>query len=325
MKKTPFIILMLLFGALVLGSCESEDVVLIKESSVVENSLIKNKRLAFDSIDDFLDLMNKLSNKNAKELSEWEKALGFISLRTYTDNHNLEIPENVSSIAIFLNKDYEYQIGNKIYYINGETEYIIDNEDEELLEIVKKEIENGKVMVHDNLETSLITKNLVSSNNNNEKYVNAPYQREFTDHGVRFKFVDEIYMYTYASTTVLQVRMKFEYRGSRGWHPANGEWVYKRMTNVSITGSQHYGWFSFSKPLMSTSPVIPQLPTPNGGSKSNLVYTVFLSKACIWDLRVNASFLSVVYPQNNANIGSVHSYNVPSASWYFQGQNFCNL
>lgn len=313
MKKLNFFALLLVI--LILGSCESGDNILIEENSVAENFQVKNKRLVFDSYEDVVKSINKLAGKSTEELDIWEESLGFTSLRRYKSLNKEEIPIEVSSIAMIINKNYEYKIENDIIFIHKGIEYIIKNEDEELLALVKQEITSGIQPEHENLEINKIFSEPVPpSNEDFTKYISAPYQYEFygRPNGPRLKFVNELVIWYYGGYTMITLRAKFEWKKGRKWLPA-GEIVNKMIRTIEI-----HEYVNLSGP--STPGIQISNAAVYANSRTNLAYSAATTSRCLNDLSISANFVSTVYPQYG--ITSTHSYNT-GAEWYFSGTTFC--
>jgi len=267
MKK----ITILMFALIAFWSCEKKEITLNEsaDESYVESVnpldyvVVNNNRLVFADSVHFINCLNAISELTKEELDLWETNLGFKSYRTYSNNIlNKEweefmivseaggnadeltttvLTEMPVILSTLTNIDCEYQVGEKIIWLNNECEYIINSKNEDLLVKLKQDNfikdSNEEVLIHK------ITKTYAKINeehfdDNTKDWQDARYQYQFVYGDHEYKFVFECCTWDLYYTGVLQVRNKFEYKKGSSW-PHAGELVY-RYTNVNVTYNYQY-------------------------------------------------------------------------------------
>lgn len=275
MKK----ITILMFALIAFWSCEKEEITVKEDlnSNYVESSnpldliVLENDRLVFESNEHFNNCLNEIAKMNDEELDLWETSLGFKSYRTYSNNiikkeweefmavseaggnvdeledtELTEMPEILSALA---NTECEYQVGTKIFWLNKEYEYIIDNQNEELLTEIKKN-KSAKssfdgVHVHKVTKTYAKTNEALKDDKTKSDWHDSRYQYQFKFENHEYKMVFECCVWDYNGRNgYYEVRNKFEYKKGSSWKHAGQIVTRKTNITVSILDSHIVGWES---------------------------------------------------------------------------------
>lgn len=215
-----------------------------KEKEEINN---QNDRLLFENMQEFNDKYLILSKINSKEeLNFWAQSKNHSNLLYSSDS----LIENYSdALKTILNKDAEFELNDTIIWFNNGNLYAFSKNDEPNLISLKKHPEKCKKIGSVNLNT--IGESKLKSTNIGLGKLDARNQFQFTQQyyqpcggtrralsGTR-KYVHEIYDESYAYNpgpviySYLHLRIKLEYKGSKGWKAA-GE---QREISVNVSGS----------------------------------------------------------------------------------------
>jgi hypothetical protein len=285
---------------------------------------VKNGRLVFSGMEALKNTLALLQQKNTEELNEWETTMKFSSLRKTLSstslNENSFSAKLPATFTTILNSQGEYQVNDKIMWVNEDNHYIVENSDEQLLSELKKNLDgNYKGISKTKILYSTIplkNKERKLSFNKDISDIDARYQHQYKRGNTEFKIVFEAYKayVLYPNNTVwsmVGVRIKHEYwkkrRIGRGsWNPA-GEIVQKNVRNLTASVTQ-----SFDN---ATVVVPPQSKSQHDGS--NLDYQLvgtWLADPITAPLKVNyirGDFEASVDDYSNSG----GYYREPNASW----------
>lgn len=287
----------------VLMSCSKQEDVQPIATSITAipstNAQVKivNGRVVFadlTALNQTQDALNKLGNSQAstQALADWEKNLGFASLRAAasSEDSHLEALETQGvptpahdlmykfgfplTYASLINPVGEYQVGGKIYWFHDGLKYQANSEEE--LAAIKKNPSAAKVKLSAGYKTIKNTKGLPTGETNrtiagDDPYADNKYNHEFTitgESGSRRRTIYDINVFTddrgtdyggfyHFWYTSLNLQIKYEYYsyGKRKWYPVNE--TFNWTTNVSF----------------DATPSIPYQNTPAGTQRGSANYT----------------------------------------------------
>jgi hypothetical protein len=266
-------ILSLFFVCALVVSCDQK---IEPNVNQVESSIkVENGRLAFSSTKEYLETTQSLFKMDEKSLDEWEKKFNINSLRKLfkaksTDSQvlisdELNSFENASEFMLAtLNTNGEIQVGDTIIWYNKGVKHYVPNKNEDLLIRIKKNPKESTILGEYSIgilgerETNKQARITISANNGS---LNAFWQRQFTyyrngsPYGIR-KYVHELYVQTQSmrcfpggcdTQSTIYLRVKLEYRDSRGNWPAAGE-ARQVTVNVNSTDAQYFSSGSLIAP-----------------------------------------------------------------------------
>ncbi len=333
-KRLNFRILLFVFCLAIFGACQNQvkDIEKVINSSnlAIEGtfSLLANSdeikaingRLVFANLDVYNKTLSEIGKMTQKQVNDWERLMGFSSLRTYNLNNtqNQQLAEIPLTYASLLNAKGEYQIGSLIAWMHtdGYT-YFIEKADEKLLKKVQSSPKNATVT-----KFPFGTKNIpikVNSNGLVTTYatipgngVDARYQYQYSSGGITYKMVFEVYSYAQPALGIggwgysneLLTAVKLEYRQNNGNWAAAGETSTKTIIGSSYTitcngttlsggyfgGSQTTGGQGFYYSFNQSTPIF-----SNGSPAS-------------WNVNISGNYYEYVSVHNQ-------TYNVNPATW----------
>ncbi|GAA3977104.1 hypothetical protein [Mucilaginibacter dorajii] len=254
MKKNLLIKLMVaLIATTTIFSCKKEN----RSATETKNGTVasvtsKNGRLVFKNSDAFKETASALINKDAGYLLNWEKDFNFTSLRSDSSASqaydSFGFPVFYGSI---LNNKGEYMIADTIVYFNNGYKYLISNNDEALLNKIKKDPSLATLKFKAGI-VPITTSSEVKSGSLSTQSTSLPgggtdarYQHQFLRNGdpnSQRKFVFEIFNYVESagqtSICYVRTRIKQEYLGGNkpgNWLPTSTESYVKKITGMNFT------------------------------------------------------------------------------------------
>ncbi len=284
-----------------------------------------HQRVSFADFEAFEKKIDELSKLSNDELLFWVNDNNPYSLL------NKEKPENdledftlnnlPDAISALFNKDSELIIGNKIIWLDDESLYEFDIEDEENLNKLKSDTKNlspiGKIELsfyipkNDN-NTSLANKVILNAGN----HIDARHQHEFSPSQIIrcngqsypssgiYKYVHELMTVriVYAgnqSISYLYLRLKLEwYQGSNNWGVASEERLI--VTNLSINSSLRYnGGYSY----------VPTTYAVNDGLSLNNTYYCSTNQTILLN-RSTSTYNSSLNPQWHISISGTITHSL---------------
>ncbi len=233
MKNIFFTILALTF--LFLSSCsKKEDVQPVSSQAQTDagtDARIENGRIVFKDLETFNMVRTELAELTPSEAETWKSNFNFVSLEkalitSEGDNPTLEDLQKFNFPAAhlwYLNEKGEFQIGETIFWYHDGYKYEANGED--ALKLIKenpalcknKSKAGGEVILIDapsNARTSTAVLGTYGLDARHQYQFNAGGQRKYVHELVTYRetyIVDAIYLY---------LRIKMEYKGSKGWKPA---------------------------------------------------------------------------------------------------------
>lgn len=290
--KTKILNGAVLFLTFFIFSCSKEEVS-TKEINNKNLPELVNNRLVFKNFSE-LDSATENSAK-MKDVSRLLKTQGFRPLKDKIENSKF----NYADFVIYLyNEEGEIQIGNEIYLIRNDKQYIILNKDETLLLRVKEDLDNNVITNYKNVVIKEIMHKKIDIDKKSDKWLDAQYQKEFNNAtGGRYKFVFEAYMdgyYFYNNVYLTSgVRAKLEWLHGRTWKPA-GEPVYKSISNLNFVITPNFG-NSISKNIIHVSQLDNQNLVVLGPSAYNFIGPMN------YNIKVQGNFYAQMRDPNQAN------------------------
>ncbi|RTQ53634.1 hypothetical protein EJV47_02540 [Hymenobacter gummosus] len=294
-----------LAGGLAGCAKQDEDVAPTAKLSVATSDIrVVDGRLVFKDYQSFTKALDELKNRPEAELTAWEKARGFSSLRRSDEAAASSLREEFGfpqQWATLINARGEYQIGNQYFWYHAgekhEFNFLAD----------MQAVQRGQSVAH---FASAAGRTPVSSSSTASRTTmetnsgrDGKYQYDFCmwgNCGSRRKIVYETYAYAdYNSSaqgyfTTLLLDVKLEFRNSKGQWRVAGE---TRDVNVAISGDAFaytdYGYCqtSYSAPIYV-----------NYSSQSNSNSSLTLSQGFVsscgaparvyWNFSVNGSINS---------------------------------
>lgn len=263
MKK----ITILMLALIAFWSCQKEELTLnenadenyVESINPLDNVVVNNERLVFEDSEHFNNCLNTISEMTKEEFDLWETNLGFKSYRTYSNNilnkeweefmavseaggnvdelTTTELTEMPVILSALTNTKCEYQVGKKIFWLDKEYEYIIDNKNEDLLAELKinkstKSSFEG-VYVHEVTKTYAKTNEALKDDNTKSDWHDSRYQYQFVYGNHEYKIVFECCAWNYNSQAYWELKNKSEYKKGSSW-PHAGEPV-TRTTNATVS------------------------------------------------------------------------------------------
>lgn len=310
MKKTVIICATLFLFI----SCKRQVVPNLNE---VQSSIkVENGRLAFKSTQDYINTLDYLFKMNDKTLDEWEAKYNFSSIRKYfnasfdANNKILNSFENASpSWQATLNTNCEVLIGDTIVWFNGGIKHYIPNKNEALLQSIKRNPANSRftseysIKLQDKKKAQVAERIIIGSNT-----LDARWQKKITYYkgsmnvnaGER-KYVHEIVTSTQGfgctpqfcdTYSQINLRVKLEYRDSRGNYPPAGE--YRSVTlNIVSTDAYYRPSYFLTSPWFAGTTYINEGPIITNG---NLVRGIasgygpnYSGYPAVWDVDISGS------------------------------------
>lgn len=235
---------------------------------------VENGRISFKDSKAYFETISALNKMDERSLASWQSKYKINSLMKYFEENQMSdselkhedlinFPYGYTSV---LNSDAEVKIGDALVWYNQGTKYFVSNGDESLLQALK---------LDPSLNSSQIVKlkyTIKKIEPKNEAYsssrINYPansgvgtngYQFQFSYclNGTQRKYINELYAIQdqvagilggYQYHTSLTLRMKLEYRTSKGAWRVAGE---NRNINYSVTESLRLisSGFSITSPL----------------------------------------------------------------------------
>lgn len=271
-------------------SCEKEEIKVnettnenyVESVNPLDHVMISKDRLVFEDAEHFKNCLDVLSQMTDDELDRWEESMGFQSYRTYSNNiinkeweefmtvseaggntdalPTTKITDMPKAVSALVNCTCEYQVGEKIIWINEGYEYIIDNLDEEILNKVKQDKSTKAsyegVQVNEIKRTFLTT---AENNNSTKGWQDARYQYQFSLSGHTYKFVFECCVWRLTYSDIVEVRNKFEYLKKRTL--ARDYWAHagqsvSRYTNVTVTVGNGYASENFNRSTYGSNDLV---------------------------------------------------------------------
>lgn len=259
---------------------------------------VENGRMVFLNSKVLYETIDKLNFMDDDAKKNWSNQFGFNSFFDLSSNDEsmLDDESSISNVPIsfqrILNKNAEYQINDTIVWYNKGIKHFIPNQDESLLEKIKKNPELSTIKGEYFFSTfeERDTENARTTISLNG--LDARHQREFSYYGNRRKYVHELYTYTetvgvssgYTFHTELHLKIKLEWYGSssRKWRPA-GE---SRQMNYSI---------NYSIRVVNINTGYTFISIPNSGYfTGNLANNVTRSSDV--DLLIGSAIGTTIYP-----------------------------
>ncbi len=198
---------------------------------------LRNGRLRFADVQSFVHTMGELSTIPPDDLgSDYfeTRFAGFKALGT-TER---DLPEMAMTMRAVLNQDGAYQIGDRIFLLLGDSEYIIPESDEGLVAALLLGTSPEPYAVAGRIERRGVERTTLDDGFRgtapiSQGLLNAKYQYQFSAAGHTYKFVHEAYVDKYSYYLMACFRAKFEYKDGSSWRTA-GERVYKRITGAYV-------------------------------------------------------------------------------------------
>lgn len=203
-----------------------------------ERISLRNDRLRFADLQAFVDTMGELSAIPADDLAldYFEtRFAGFEALRSTGQ----DVPEMASSMRVVLNQDGVYQIGDRIYLLLGDSEYLIPESEERLVAALLHGASPAEYAAAGRIEIRRVERTTLDDVSRGESptsqgLLNAKYQSQFGAAGHTYKFVHEAYVDRFTHYLTACFRAKFEYKDGSGFRTA-GERVYKEITSATVS------------------------------------------------------------------------------------------
>jgi hypothetical protein len=254
MKKIAVFSLFLFAG--VLFSCEKNDMATEDSPSGIQQKKgddlkVVNGRLVFKDDKVFARIYADLAKKSPEDLNKWAEQYDFVSLRTAIEKKQENdtylntmaasefLPYSLLKIA---NANGEVQVGDKIYWFNGNKSYVVSNETE--LKNTKAD-PSGNKNVYESKMTRLDSKKLknlsvvLPSNGG----LDARYQYTFPyNSSFEFKYVHEvitIHVYVggqWHSQAILHIKFEYKNPSNCCWNQAGDT----RDVSYNIAGSVYF-------------------------------------------------------------------------------------
>ncbi|CAM1345060.1 hypothetical protein [Tenacibaculum amylolyticum] len=265
--KQLLLIMTLLMIPLSFISCSDDNdtsIPLIAEDNLPN---IENGRFVFENSDHYVQFVEDLSA--IKQLS---KAENFKSLRSIVNDNETGYADFILDLY---NENREIQIGSNIIYIKNWTQYLIPNQDESLLQSIKRKLTQNQKILSKNVTVFNIEKQKIPlqiNENAQAKWSHAKYQHEVHHPSYApMKFVYEAFLnktyymsgpFTFALSIDTGVNSKYEWRhGKYIWKPA-GEVIIKEAFDVTIqltntdTGANIFQSVPYRKQVSNTDMII---------------------------------------------------------------------
>ncbi|WP_114937024.1 hypothetical protein [Mucilaginibacter endophyticus] len=253
MKKNLFINLALIAIATTIFSCKKEIHPNVQDEDKISAAPVtsKNGRLVFKNSNAFKETVSTLINKDSNYLTKWESDFNFISLRSDSSASRIydsfDFPTFYGAI---LNNKGEYMIADTIVYFNNGYKYLVPNNDEALLNKIKKDPSIATLKFKAGV-VPISTSSVVKSGSLSTESTSLPgggtdarYQYQFLRNGdpnSQRKFVFEIFNYVEAagqtSICYVRTRIKQEYLGGNkpgNWLPTSSETYEKKITGMNF-------------------------------------------------------------------------------------------
>jgi hypothetical protein len=343
MKK----ITILMIALITLWSCEEKEITLnenaddnyIESVNPLDNIVVDNDRLVFENPEHFNNCLNTISEMTKEEFDLWETNMGFKSYRTYSNNilnkeweefmevseaggnvdelKTTELTEMPVILSALTNTKCEYQVGKKIFWLDKEYEYIIDNQNEELLAELKinKSTKSSfeDVSVHEVTKTYAKTNEALKDDNTKSSWHDSRYQYQFVYGNHEYKIVFECCAWNYNSWAVWELKNKFEYKKGSSW-PHAGEPV-TRTTNVAISlRNCGYSACTWNVVLSPNQTITSQSDLVYGGNGFPYYDEYMNPRRYIWGIDVQGTMSA--YTNNGGKWSTTFSYSKTGNLWH---------